>query len=122
MISGTLYAAVAVLGIVDGDSFRARVEVWPGQHVTTIVRVAGIDAPETSGKCASERQKAQAAKLRLAELLTDGQVMLAEVKLDKYASRIDAVVMVDGRNVGDQLLADGMARAYRGGTRAGWCP
>ena len=35
-----------VLRVFDGDTFEARVRIWPGTDVTTKVRIRGIDAPE----------------------------------------------------------------------------
>ena len=50
-----------VLHVNDGDTFEARVSVWPGLEITTKVRLRGIDAPELRSRCADELAKAQAA-------------------------------------------------------------
>jgi endonuclease YncB( thermonuclease family) len=34
-----------VLRVLDGDTFEARVRLWPGLDVTTKVRLRGVDAP-----------------------------------------------------------------------------
>ena len=48
--------------------------------------------------------------------------MLEDVKVDKYARRVDAyVVMPDGRDLGQVLIAAGLARPYDQGRRTGWC-
>ena len=47
-----------VLSVTDGDTFRARVEVWPGMEVQTAVRILGIDTPELHGKCQEEKDAA----------------------------------------------------------------
>ena len=111
-----------VLAVQDGDTFRARLEVWPGVEVVTAVRVLGVDTPELKGKCASEKAAALKAKARLGELLAAGRVELRQVELDKYAGRVDAQVLVDGRPVADVLIAEGLARPYTGAARQGWCP
>lgn len=121
-MTGNLYALVLVLGVLDGDSFRARVQVWPGVFTETVVRVAGIDAPETAGQCAEEKRMAQSAKLRLAELLTSGKVRLSAVKPDKFGGRVDAVVTVDNKPVADVLLAESLVKPYDGKARGNWCP
>ena len=47
--------AAEVLRVIDGDTFEARVHVWPGIDITTRVRLRGIDAPELGGaRCAEE--------------------------------------------------------------------
>ena len=56
-----------LLAVTDGDTFRARLEVWPGVEVVTAVRLRGIDTPEIKGKCPAEKAAAQA---RLAEIPT----------------------------------------------------
>jgi endonuclease YncB( thermonuclease family) len=38
-----------VLEVLDGDTFDARVHVWPGLDITIRVRLRGIDAPEPKG-------------------------------------------------------------------------
>ena len=37
---------VDVVRTIDGDTFEARVHLWPGLDMTTRVRLRGIDAPE----------------------------------------------------------------------------
>ena len=112
-----------VLSVYDGDTFKARVPVWPGVETVTSVRVIGIDTPEIKGKCVSERAAALAAKGRLTALLASGRVEISAVKEDVYTGRVDAVVTVDGKPVADTMIAEGYARPYDGKTaRAGWCP
>lgn len=111
-----------VLAVVDGDTFRARVQVWTDVEVVTSVRVAGIDTPELRGKCPAERERAIAARERLRALLASGPVLVTRVADDKFGGRVDAVVSVNGVRVADTLIAEGLARAYTGGARAGWCP
>lgn len=52
-----------VLRVIDGDTFEARVRVWPGLDVDTKVRLRGVDAPELHARCADEYVKAQAARV-----------------------------------------------------------
>jgi endonuclease YncB( thermonuclease family) len=110
-----------VLTITDGDTFRGRIEVWPNVEVVTAVRVSGIDTPEIRGKCVAEREKAITARERLRALLAAGEVTITKVMNDKFAGRVDAVVMVNGVRVADTLVAEGLARPYTGGARQGWC-
>ena len=110
-----------VLLVTDGDTFRARVEVWPGIDAVTAVRIRGIDTPEIKGKCPAEKAAALEAKARLAVLL-NGQVQLLHVEPDKLAGRVDADVIVDGKPIAAILIAEGLARPYTGGARQGWCP
>jgi endonuclease YncB( thermonuclease family) len=45
--------------VIDGDTFEARVRIWFGQEITTLVRIRGIDAPELKARCGSEASKAR---------------------------------------------------------------
>jgi len=111
-----------VVRVLDGDTFEARVHVWPGIDITTKVRLRGIDAPELRARCPDERLKAEAARDALAAMLSDGDVMVIRVGLDKYGGRVlaDAVTR-SVSDVGTAMLANGLARPYGGGKRQSWC-
>ena len=81
-----------VLRVLDGDTFEARVRIWPGMDVTTKVRLRGIDAPEMRARCEDERLKAVAAREALARILAEGAVAVFRVGQDKYGGRVDAEV------------------------------
>jgi endonuclease YncB( thermonuclease family) len=111
-----------VVRVIDGDTFEARVAIWPGVEIKTRVRLRGIDAPELHARCDDEWTRAQTARAALERILAQGGVIIAQVGPDKYAGRIDAVVST--RNTADvsaALLAGGWARSYNGGRRQSWC-
>jgi endonuclease YncB( thermonuclease family) len=111
-----------VLRVIDGDTFEARVRVWPGLDVDTHVRLRGIDAAELHARCADELAKAQAARAALQILLDQGGVTVARVGVDKYGGRVDAVVATRGTgDVSAAMLQGGWARAYNGHKRGSWC-
>ena len=56
---------IDVIRIIDGDTFEARVRVWPGLDVDTKVRLRGVDAAELHARCAGELEQAQAARVAL---------------------------------------------------------
>ena len=112
----------ALISVTDGDTFKARVEVWPSVEVVTSIRIVGIDTPELKGKCVAERALAVKAKARLEEILKGKEILIAEVKPDKYSGRYDAYVTADREDVGGILLEEGLARPYTGGPRGSWCP
>jgi endonuclease YncB( thermonuclease family) len=114
--------AAEVLRVIDGDTFEARVRIWPGMDVTTKVRLRGIDAPEMHARCEDERVKAIAARDALARILSEGAVGVAGVAQDKYGGRVDAEVSTAATaDVSVALLARGLARRYSGGRRQSWC-
>jgi endonuclease YncB( thermonuclease family) len=114
---------VKVLRVIDGDTFEARVRVWPGLDITTKVRLRGIDAPELRARCPQERVKAEAARVALSSLLAEANVGIMHVSLDKYGGRVVAEASTRlTPNVSEQLFASGHARRYAGGRRESWCP
>jgi endonuclease YncB( thermonuclease family) len=111
-----------VLRINDGDTFEARVHVWPGMQVTTKVRLRGIDAAEFRAQCAEEYRLAGAARDALAQLLAEGGVTIGRIDFDKYGGRVVANAATRSTpDISDALLKTGLVRAYDGGRRDGWC-
>ena len=119
--AGLVYPA-EVLRVIDGDTFEARVRVWPGLDVDTKVRLRGIDAAELHARCADEFAKAQAARVALQSILAAGGVTVSQVGVDKYGGRVDAAVATrDSADVSSAMLSGNFARAYDGGRRGSWC-
>jgi micrococcal nuclease len=98
---------------IDGDTVRQGHERY---------RLLGFDAPEVRGHCEDERIRGRAAGVRLQILIWTAQRidLAATGDRDRYG-RILARLRLDGRDAGETLIALGHARAYRGGTRSGWC-
>lgn len=102
------------------------IRVWDGDSIrlgTTsqaeAVRIFNIDAPEIEGSCPQESALAQRAKLRLAELLDGGSVEIVRQGADRYGRTL-AAIRVDGADIGDQLVREGLARTWAGHRKA-WC-
>jgi endonuclease YncB( thermonuclease family) len=111
-----------VLRVIDGDTFEARVHIWPGLDITTKIRLRGIDAPELKARCPAERTMADAARDALADMLAEGVVGISAVTPDKYGGRVVADAATPSvANVSAELQAKGLARGYRGGRRLSWC-
>jgi endonuclease YncB( thermonuclease family) len=117
-----------VMSVLDGDTIEVRARIWLGQEVRARVRLAGIDAPELDGRCVRERGLAADARAFLAARLTPSagehaEVHLHDIRYGKFAGRVLArVEALDGEDLGRSLLAAGLARPYKGGRRAPWCP
>jgi endonuclease YncB( thermonuclease family) len=129
ILTGPVPAAVEE--VIDGDTLRVRVRIWLGQDLAIYVRLAGVDAPETRGACARERELAQRARDFVASRLALGRdpggdkepsVQLREVRYGKYARRVVARVETEaGLDLSAALLAAGLALPYDGGPRPVWC-
>ena len=107
--------------VIDGDTFRARVDIWLGQSVTVKVRLKGVDTPEMNGKCAAEKKLARQAKDFAENWLKTNQVQLVNVHYGTYAGRVLATAQIkNGDSLSAALLAENLAKPYRG-RRAKWC-
>jgi endonuclease YncB( thermonuclease family) len=110
---------VKVLSCYDGDTCRAASEILPGRDR---IRLANADTPEIEGKCREEIERAIQARDYTRALVAGKIVTLTAIEPDKYERRVDAYVRLpDGRDLGNALIAAGLARPYSGGHRAGWC-
>lgn len=122
-----------LVNVVDGDTFEARIRIWFGQEITTLVRIRGIDAPELKARCAAEAARALAAKEALADFLVLGQIILSDVAMDKYGGRVLANVAIEASDpaggatntshdsIASLMLNANLARPYFGDRRMGWC-
>lgn len=117
-----------VLGAVDGDTLKVHLPGLPMELQPMKIRVRGIDTPESGGrgKCPREREAANKATALTRFLITDAKqkkkpIVFSDIGWDKYGGRIDALVTIDGRSLGATLISAGLARAYDGGKRKGWC-
>lgn len=108
--------------IYDGDTFRVNIAGWPSVVGESMpVRIKGVDTPELRGKCQSEKDAARAAKQFSVGRLREGRVIeLRFIERDKYF-RLLAEVWIDGVSLGDQLISEGYAVPYSGGTKVVWC-
>jgi endonuclease YncB( thermonuclease family) len=112
-----------VLRVLDGDTFEARVRLWPGLESVIKIRLRGIDAPEMKARCEEERSKALAARDALQAILDQGEVGVSAVTLDKYGGRVVADASTRATpDVSAALLGANLVRSYSGGRRETWCP
>lgn len=112
MAADRMATSSRTLRIIDGDTFH-----YGGDKI----RVADIDTPELRGRCAYETQLAARATQRMDQLLRQGPFELQSVGRDedRYGRKL-RVVTRGGRSLGDQLVAEGLARTWSG-RREPWC-
>lgn len=100
--------------VIDGDTIK-----YGGMRI----RLVGFDTPETyDHKCAAEKVRGDAATKRLRLLIRNASSLqlLLRNERDQYGRELGSL-LVDGLNVGDVLISEGLARRYNGGQRRGWC-
>lgn len=115
-----------VVRVVDGDTFKAKIEIWPNFNTEVSIRIRGIDSPEKSrrrAKCRAEIEKAFQAKRFAYQRLFFNKVRITDISLGKYAGRVVAKVEYMSRSgwkdFGKEIMANGLAVKFR--TKKPWC-
>lgn len=100
--------------VIDGDTLRDGGERY---------RVENIDAPEQGprAQCEAERALGQAATAYLTSWLAGARRVEAALtgRRDRYG-RIVARIIIDGADLGERLMARGLAQPWRG-RKADFC-
>lgn len=103
--------------VYDGDSVA--LDCGTGREVTA--RLVGYDTPETKRSgCTAEADLGKRATERLRGLLGSGELRMARQGVDKYRRPLMRV-WVDGVDVAEVMVREGLAVAYAGGARPDWC-
>ncbi|MCI5040724.1 thermonuclease family protein [Cognatishimia sp. D5M38] len=100
--------------LVDGDTAKYRGENY---------RLVGYDTPETwKPKCGFEKALGEAATERARELVNDARAidLIVLPGKDKYGRGL-ARILIQGQDLGDILISEGLARRYVSGKRRSWC-
>ena len=101
--------------VIDGDTVDLSIDIGFNIHMEHRFRLSGIDTPEIFGvsKESEEYQRGIASKQRL-ESLVMGQVLEIKTekdRADKYG-RYLATILVDGVDICQTLIAEGLASQY----------
>ena len=91
-----------------------------GDHIA--IHLAGIDVPDSSSACDGERMLARDARRFMKEVLSNGtRIQITDVSRDEQFRLVGRLV-VDGEDVGSQLLKRRLAVPHNGGpTTSQWC-
>lgn len=114
-----------ILRASDGDTVVVEAPWAPAPIKKEIaVRVYGVDTPEKSfrAKCPAEDAKGQAASAFTKDLIakaTKKQYVLYD--WDKFGGRVLGDIVLDGKSLRAQLIANGFAREYFGEAKQSWC-
>ena len=84
------------------------------------VRLYGINTPESRTRNLAEKKLGLASKARLKELLPKTFIIKTEKDGKGKFGRILGIPLVDGINICEQLIEEGYARNYHGGTKQSW--
>jgi endonuclease YncB( thermonuclease family) len=102
--------------VIDGDTLE-------DMSTDITYRIENIDTPETGSRarCTAERElgnRATSAVRALVQSASDFEIHPSG-RIDRYERAI-ALVFVDGHDLGETLIAEGLARPWRG-RREPWC-
>ena len=100
-LSGAQFSAV-VVDVYDGDTLTVR-----DQERTVNIRLSGIDSPETNQPFGAH------ARSFTADLAIGRIVTIIEDKTDRYGRLTAWVILPDGRNLNEEIVAAGWAWWYR---------
>ena len=112
--------ATTIDRVIDGDTIVIINPKPPADLLQKNHRIAGIDTPEKASKCKKARDLAYKAKAFVTDFVKGG-VEIVYIELDKYG-RYLVNVDKNGINLADELVKNGLAVYYDGGTKTkDWC-
>ena len=121
---GVMYDAV-ITRVIDGDTVGIQATWLPAPLKPELsVRVFGVDTPEKGfrAQCPSEAQRGEAASaFTKAQINASSNRQIVLMDWDKYGGRVLGDVVLDGKSLRQQLIANGHAREYYGEAKTSWC-
>ncbi len=97
-----------VLKVYDGDSIKVR-----GYNLIFMVRLAGIDAPETGGSSYPGQPFSDKAKNFLEKNINGKKVVLKSYGMGGYNRQL-AEVFFNNKNINLEIVKQGLAEVYKG--------
>jgi micrococcal nuclease len=107
--------------VVDGDTVDAEIDMGFNIFIKERIRLMGIDTPEKRTRNLFEKSWGLAASARLIELLEENDNnFVIETKIDKKGKfgRVLGDIIINGVNINQQLVTEGLAIPYTGGKKA----
>ena len=119
----SIYTIKKIDRVIDGDTVEILKPTPPADMVQTKHRLSGIDTPESFkqvAKCQKEIDLGNKAREFVSNFVKDG-VEIEYIGLDKYGRYLVHIYKNDV-NLGDELVKNGLAIYYDGGTKTkDWC-
>jgi len=121
---GVTYDA-QIVRVTDGDTVVIAAPFLPAPLKPELaVRVYGVDTPEKGfrGQCDSEKQRGEAASVFTKNLVNSSQQrQVILYGWDKFGGRVLGDIILNGKSLRAQLIANGFAREYYGDAKQSWC-
>ena len=125
--------------VIDGDSLKATIDLGYGCYKSVTVRLDRLDTPELKSHDEQEKIAAKMARQHLIFLLTNQKIKLDTTRdeIKKICSEINSIVNIkcfdfdkygrllieiwnNGININEQMISNGFAGKYNGGTKNDW--
>lgn len=114
-----------VLRVIDGDTVVVEAPYLPKPLPPEIsIRVLGIDTPEKDfrAKCEDENIRGHMATEFTKNVVEHANsIKVSIVQWDKFGSRLDGDLIIDGQKLSKMLIDNGLARSYHGEKKESWC-
>ena len=121
---GVTYDA-QIIRVSDGDTIVIAAPFLPAPLKPELaVRIYGVDTPEKGfrGQCDSEKARGEAASVFTKNLVNASQQRQVTIYgWDKFGGRILGDIILNGKSLRAQLIANGFAREYYGEAKQSWC-
>ncbi len=104
-----------VIKIYDGDSIKVE-----GSDLILMVRLVGIDAPESGRKKVQGQPFGKQAKKALTRMIDGRKIRIKSYGTGSYNRLLSEVFTENGTNVNLELIRQGMAEVYRGAPPKGF--
>jgi endonuclease YncB( thermonuclease family) len=114
-----------VTRVKDGDTVEIEANFLPAPLKPVLsVRVLGVDTPEKAprAQCPAEAAGGAAATEFTKKAIANAKhIQIELVSWDKFGGRVLGDVILDGKRLSQQLIDNGLARAYHGEAKTSWC-
>jgi endonuclease YncB( thermonuclease family) len=114
-----------IIRVSDGDTIVIAAPFLPAPLKPQLaVRIFGVDTPEKGfrAKCESENKKGLEASEFAKKLVAASQKRQVTLYAwDKFGGRVLGDIILDGKSLRQQLIANGFAREYFGDAKQSWC-
>jgi micrococcal nuclease len=117
--------------VYDGDTiYVSKIECYLHgsktleRNVKTGVRLLGIDTPEMKSKVFCEKAKAEQARSFVRGMIKPNTtIYIVNAQDDKFGGRIDGSIIIDGKDLAEELIEMRFGYRYYGGKKEvrNWC-
>lgn len=110
-----------VVRVYDGDTVYVDIDGLPDVFGKNIgIRILDLDTPEVRGGTACTKQMAAISKGIVEKMLAGAETIVLQTPQRGKYFRLLGDLYADGKSVGQELIAQGRARAYDGNKKLKW--